>query len=175
MSNDHDGFLPVFMQHQTSIYRFIMSLVPQADEAEDILQQVSVTLWRNWDSYDPERGKFLNWAIGVARNHVRNHIRQRATRNQHVVFDEGLVEQLASTRANMDDFDQRRDALNACLQRLSAQARSLVESYYGRTVSVSEMARSYGLTARSLFRQVSGIRHALLDCITRRLEKTADL
>lgn len=175
MAKDHrDQFLAEYLKYQSSIFRFIMSLVPQADEADELLQQVSMTLWQRWDSFDPERGTFLQWAIGVTRNHVRNHIRRQMVRNKHVVFDDALVEELAETReAHSDRFDQRQDALANCLERLSAGNIAIVQAFYGRTTTVASVAKSLGMSVRSLNRIVDRIRRALMDCVTRRLNKVA--
>ena len=162
------------MRNQHRIYRFIMSLVPYADEADELLQQVSMTLWQRWETFDPERAEFIHWALGVARNHVRNHVRRRARQRKHVVFDETLVEELAQTRIeHADEFDEQREALGDCLQNLSAPHRALVENFYNRTASVGDIAQSYGISRRSLNRYLSRIRQALLDCILRRLGRTA--
>lgn len=158
------------MRSQHRIYRFIMTLVPDADEADDLLQQVSMTLWQRWDDFDPDQAQFIQWALGVARNHVRNYIRTRVRKKKHVVFDEALVEELADVRIEEEQhFEEQREALNVCLKRLSAPNRALVENFYNRTASVGEIARSYGISGRSLNRYVSRIRQTLLDCILRSL------
>lgn len=168
----HNEFLPIFMRNQDRIYRFIMSLVPVADEASEILQEVSMTLWRRWEEFDPERGDFMPWALAVARNHVRNHVRKNVRRDQHVVFDGDLVDKLAETRIeNAEVFDQQREALDLCLERLSPSHRALVHAFYSRNTSARQLAISYGLSKSSLFRILRQIRDALFDCISLRLSR----
>lgn len=174
MSDNRREFLREFMRYQHRIYRFIMSLVPDADEADDLLQQVSMTLWQRWDTFDPERSEFIHWALGVARNHVRNYIRTRARNKKHVVFDETLLEELADVRIQEEQlFEEQREALSNCLKRLSMPHRALVENFYNRTASVGDIASSYGISRRSLTRYISRIRQALMDCILRHLAKGA--
>jgi RNA polymerase sigma-70 factor (ECF subfamily) len=173
LSNMSDQeFLPIFMRNQDRIYRFIMTLVPIADEANEILQEVSMTLWRRWDEFDPMRGEFMPWALGIARNHIRNHVRKNVRRDQHIVFNGDLVDQLAEARIeNAEIFDQQREALDQCLQKLTPAHRSLVQAFYSRQTSARQMALSYGLSKASLFRILRRIRDALFDCITIRLSR----
>jgi len=37
-------------------------------DPEDVLQEVSCRAWRRFDTFDPERGSFLAWSLGIARN-----------------------------------------------------------------------------------------------------------
>jgi RNA polymerase sigma-70 factor (ECF subfamily) len=38
------------------------------ENAEDVLQDVFVKIWRNISSYDPSKGKLYTWLINIARN-----------------------------------------------------------------------------------------------------------
>lgn len=58
--------------------------------AEDIVQDVFLTLWRKHQSFDPARGSFKSWIVQIARNHTLNHLRSKQSRAQH--GDEGLAE-----------------------------------------------------------------------------------
>ena len=63
---DQDLFAELFVTHQSRVYGFIATMLPNRSEAEEVFQQTSLILWKKWHEYDPQRN-FLNWACGVAR------------------------------------------------------------------------------------------------------------
>jgi RNA polymerase sigma-70 factor, ECF subfamily len=45
-------FVELFVRNQNRIYRFIMTLIPNRTDADDLFQQTSLTLWKTWARYD---------------------------------------------------------------------------------------------------------------------------
>ena len=58
---------------QKSLYGFILSMVPNRSEAEDILQETNLILCQKANEYDPE-GHFQGWAFKIARFQVLKHM-----------------------------------------------------------------------------------------------------
>ena len=58
--------------------------------AEDIAQDVFLTLWRKHQTFDPARGSFKSWIVQIARNRALNHLRSKQSRAQH--SEEALAE-----------------------------------------------------------------------------------
>lgn len=48
--------------------------------AEEIVQDVFLTVWRRADTFDPERGTFRSWSLQIAHNRIVNELRQRSRR-----------------------------------------------------------------------------------------------
>ena len=51
-----EEFLDCLMRHQRRIYGFVYTLVPNRTDAEDILHDTVLVLWRKWADYDPRKG-----------------------------------------------------------------------------------------------------------------------
>jgi len=62
-------------------------LLPSNEDAEDLVQQVFVTAWRQRDRYDPARASLLAWLFGIARHSAIDRLR-RLERERRVVFED---------------------------------------------------------------------------------------
>src|SRR4029079_14342617 len=79
---------------QPVLTAYIRTLVPDIQQADEVLQRVAVRMVRKFDQYNPSLS-FAAWAIGFAKKEVLYYRRQRAT-DKHP-FGDGIVEQLAVT------------------------------------------------------------------------------
>jgi RNA polymerase sigma-70 factor (ECF subfamily) len=111
---------------------------------------------------------FWAWSSQVARYQVLTHCK-KLKRDRLVFSDEllaTLAEDLGSRVAEVDD---RRTALDACLTKLPAPQRQLLELRYGPKNSIEEIAVSLERSAGSIRQALFRIRETLLACIERRL------
>ena len=102
MPVDHDpSFVALFVENQRRIYGYILTVVPDCNEADDLFQQTSLVLWEKAGEFRPE-GDFVRWACGVAFNVIRNY-RVKKRRDRHC-FSEEMMAQLAEVRAEKSEW-----------------------------------------------------------------------
>src|SRR5499426_615693 len=67
--------------------------VPSLDRAgaEDLVQEVFLTVWRNADRFDPERGTVRAWILQIAHFRLLNELRRRSRQPEIVPDPDGLV------------------------------------------------------------------------------------
>lgn len=165
--SDHDLFAELFVRHQAQVYRYIVTLVPNRSDADDLFQQTNLTLWKKWDRYDRSR-EFLPWACGIALNHIRNFWRKR--KDKPVVFDTDIVYKLSQLRFNdRDVLQQRQEALTDCLEKLPPQHRHMVERYYQQSGTIKSIAEREGRNLKAVYKMLERIRTTLYECINRRV------
>lgn len=70
---DQDAFTVLYRRHQAALYRFALRMTGQTWAAEEIVQDVFMTLLRVWKKYEPERGALGAFLFGIARNHILKH------------------------------------------------------------------------------------------------------
>lgn len=67
---DAEAFTALYRQRQACIYRFALRMSGSETLAEDVVQEVFLTLLRDGKQYDPSRGSVVAFLYGIARNHV---------------------------------------------------------------------------------------------------------
>jgi len=71
---DEEAFVLLYRRHQGALYRFALRMTGSAWGAEEIVQDVFMTLIRAPQKYDPERGSVGALLFGIARNRVMKHL-----------------------------------------------------------------------------------------------------
>ncbi len=165
-STQHQQFAERVVRNQQRIFRYIVSLVPNRADADELFQQTCLTLWESWERYDMSLD-FVPWACGIAHNHVRNFYRKR--QNSEVQLDADVVEMLATRSSQLRQRDDEKlAALRGCLNELTERNRGIVENYYGG-MSVQEIATQRDLSANAIYKLLDRAREALHDCVNLRL------
>lgn len=72
---DSNALSEFYDRHSRLIYGSLMRLLKDTDDAEDILQDVFVQVWRKASTYKPELGSPKNWLVRIAHNRAVNLIR----------------------------------------------------------------------------------------------------
>jgi len=75
-AGNEEAFLVLYRRRQGGIYRFALHMSGDPDAAEEVTQEVFLTLIRNPGQYEPDRGSLGAFLYGVARNHVLRRIEQ---------------------------------------------------------------------------------------------------
>jgi len=90
-ANDERAFVALYRRHQGAIYRFAYHMTGSAGSAEDITQEVFLTLIRPDSGFDPSRGTLSGYLFGIARKLILRQLE----RTRHVVELDHLRPDLA--------------------------------------------------------------------------------
>ena len=160
-------FLDLFMCNQARIYSFILMLVPNYADADDLMQDTCQTLWVKFEDFKPG-SDFLAWACKVARNKIMNH-RTSMSRGKCVFSDPALLNIVSEAKTAISDTEQKMQALQLCLLKLSEDDRRLVALRYEQQLKVKAIAEKQGRSVNGLSHSLARIHQLLLACIKRRL------
>ena len=128
---DEDAFLVLYRQHQAALYRFALRMTRNAWAAEEIVQDVFMTLMRDPQKYDATRGTLGSFLYGIARNRVMKHL-ERLPRE--IPLEEknedgtgtGIVLEDASTPATQAEKRERSEQVWSAVLELPAEFREAV-------------------------------------------------
>lgn len=101
LAGSEDAFIMLFRRHQQAVYRFSLQMSGSESVAEDVTQEVFLTLMRVAGNYDSEKGTLASFLYGIARNHV---LRRMGSERQYVaISDEELPDVGITGSTSMDN------------------------------------------------------------------------
>ena len=165
-------FVMQITRAQRQLHAFILSMVWNPAEADDVLQETNLVLWEKAGEFDGSR-PFLPWAMRFAQLQAMAWLKRRQRQQQRLVFDDELVKLLAEETAEEPVFEARWHALASCLEKLRSEHRALITRRYEPGASVKAMADAAGTTPKAVSDKLRRIRRALLDCIQQTLAEEA--
>ena len=162
--NRGEEFSRLLVANQKRILGFIYTLVQDQHAAQDVLQDVSATLWRKFDDFELGTD-FGAWAMCVSRFTVLNW--RRKQQRLPVSLSDDTLEFLADEAVAVlsTSEDERQESLQKCLGRLPQKQHELVKARYLQDRDVSQIAKSQGRSVRTIYLRLEKIHGALLDCI----------
>ena len=129
-SNRTETFVGLFAQSQYEIHSFVLTLVPNRADADDVMQTTSIVLWRKFDQFVPGTN-FVVWACQVARLEVQNF--RRVKGRDRLVFNDELLHSVGNLRLSMsDELEAHRGLLRDCITKLRLDDRELIRRCYGK-------------------------------------------
>jgi RNA polymerase sigma-70 factor, ECF subfamily len=164
MSTDHDPFfVALFVKNQRRIYGYILTVVPDYNEADDLFQQTSMVLWEKAREFRPD-ADFVRWACGIALNVIRNY-RVKKRRDRHCFSDE-MIARLADVHAEKSAWlEKALAALGSCMEDITPLDRQLLGLCYAGDRSIRQVCEDLGRTEASVYQRLHRIRAKLLECI----------
>jgi RNA polymerase sigma-70 factor (ECF subfamily) len=146
-NGDEEAFTLLYRRHQAPIYRFALRMTGNTWAAEEIVQDVFMTLVREPKKYDAERGALGAFLYGVARNRIMKH-QERLPREVPLLVpgDDGFAGYPqavdSATPAHWAELRERRDHVRAAVLELPADFRGAVALCLLEEMSYEEAAQS---------------------------------
>lgn len=163
-------FLRLFLQSERRVYAYILMLLPNRADAEDVLQEVSLVMWDKFDDQHPPTN-FAAWGYKIAYFKVLDYYKKG---RRKVEFSQEMLERIADTAAAQSDSlrsDDRREALAGCVEKLGPTDRDLLTRRYADGATVQTVSRDIGRSADALYKALGRIQYALFECVQRSLAR----
>ncbi len=175
---DRAAFATLYQATSQHLFGVILRINPDRAQAEDILQEVFVNVWRAAQGFDATRSQAMTWLASIARHRAIDSLRRRKTEpavvSTTVINEEDeeadLLARLPSADAGpLELLLQAAQArqLSGCVTALSAEQQQCLALAYYQGLSHAEVAQHL---AQPLGTVKSWVRRALLalkDCLTR--------
>jgi RNA polymerase sigma-70 factor (ECF subfamily) len=142
---DRDAFARFYDLHAALVHTFALRILRERGEAEEVVQDVFLQVWRQAESYSTDRGTPEAWLITMTRSRGIDKLRSRRRRDEMVRpadnpdrLPEPAVPESAAGSA------EARATLGGALADLPAAQRSVLELAYFDGLTQSEIAARLG-------------------------------
>src|SRR6476620_10041907 len=85
---DHAALRIVYQDTSAKLFGVCLRILKDRSEAEDVLQDVYVTVWRKAATFDSGRASPITWMVAIARNRAIDRLRSGASSRRMAPIDE---------------------------------------------------------------------------------------
>jgi RNA polymerase sigma-70 factor (ECF subfamily) len=164
----HEQFLTLFTSNESAIRAYVRRLVPTRHDAGDVMQRVSLVLWKKFHELN-QASDFRKWSFGVARFETLAWLRDKA-RDRLVLADDVLYTVAHETGRDEERLSAQREALEGCLEKLSKEQRTMILAAYAPDAAIQDVAKQSGRTVAAFYQWLHRMRLRLLECTRRTLQ-----
>ncbi len=153
---DRQAFQTVYELTGPTLFAVVLRIHRDRSAAEDILQEVFMTVWRQAERYDSSQSRVMTWLTTIARNRAIDSLRRKSSEPVTIsrfsslgsgADDDGEADLLDGMRSDdpgplelLDDATRAND-LERCMQQLTGEQRSSLALAYYQGLSHAEVAQ----------------------------------
>lgn len=163
-SSDHEAFSLLVMRHTKMFYAAAYRMYPYQDEAEDIVQEAFLKLWRKPDMWKTGKGaKFTTWFYRVVTNLAIDYARKKKDSKGSDVLDR--ITDNTPDQQEMMEGDEQQKLLEDAIQELPERQKIALNLCFYEELSNKEAAEIMDIGVKALesllMRAKSGLRDIL--------------
>ncbi len=163
---DRQAFVALFGQFGPRVKAYILRLGTDYAQADDLVQEVMLTVWRRAEQFDPAKASPSTWIFTIARNRRIDFLR-RERRPEFDPTDPALVPEPETAADDQVDAGQKQKLIRAAVRDLPEEQAQLLKLAYFEDKSHSVIAEQLDLplgTVKSRLRlAITKLRAALKD------------
>ena len=146
-------FFGLYNQTQIRLSSYLLAIVHNKTDAEDIMQETAIVLWDKFDEYRPGTN-FGAWAINIANKKALEFMRKN--KKSKLFFEEGFYESITHHACeDLTDDADRMEALQHCLDKVAGNGKKLLMMRYKKTIPVKRIAQMTGRSVNGLYQSFS--------------------
>ena len=173
LNGSEEAFAMLYRRHHAGIYRFARQMSGEAGLAEEVLQEVFLTLMRQGRSFNPHRGSLAAWLYGITRNCIRRCLERE---RPYVALESGSEEENAADLLPDCASEQGLAKLESreAVEQVRRAVLALPESYREVVVLCELQERDYAEAAEILSCPVGTVRsrlHRARELLAERLQR----
>lgn len=156
-------FVRLWTAHGQRVYAYILTLLPNRADADDIFQETGTTLWEKFDEFQPG-SNFRSWACRIAFNKVRS-FRQLRRHRVTLLSNESLNLVAHITADKSHELDRQHQFLADCYAKLTPTDQQLIDLRYEPQATIKTVSHRVGRSVDAIYKALARIHRALFDCV----------
>jgi RNA polymerase sigma-70 factor, ECF subfamily len=144
---DASAFEVLYGRHSSIAFSLAYRMVGRRSQAEDVVQEAFLSIWRSGARYDRGRGSVRTWILGIVHHRGIDALRRSNVHDRRRTDDEGMEERLEAPERTDDEAARRDEArtVRAAMDGLPSEQRRVIELAYFGGFSHSEIAELLAL------------------------------
>ncbi|CAN5785895.1 sigma-70 family RNA polymerase sigma factor [soil metagenome] len=142
------AFASFYRRFAPGLFSMIYEILHDQKEAEDVLQESFVQMWKKASTYDPDRGSVFTWAVMISRNRALDRLRsrQRRGRTLEAATEESLAVPPDHTRQADELMEQSEECsrVRDALARLPEAQRNAIHLAFFRGLTQTQVSTRLG-------------------------------
>ena len=145
-AGDKEALRQLYDRHSAMLFALSLKILTDRTEAEDVLQEAFVQVWKTAGSFDEGRGKPLGWLIMLTRSRAIDRLRSRKTRSRITDSMANDASRGAEPKTPSDDAQasEAQRAVREALKVLPSDQRIPIEMAYFGGLTQFEIAQQLG-------------------------------
>lgn len=160
---DARAFAQLYQRTSARLFGLCLRMLRDRAEAEEVLQEVYVTVWRRAAGYDSALASAITWLVTLTRNKAIDRLRQQRARPASAPIDLESLTDAGAGPSSHAESSQQYLRLQRCLERLEAIDRRSIREAFFSGATYKELAERCRVPLGTL---KSRIRRALLQLRT---------
>ena len=160
-------FLRLFLENERRLYAYILTLLGNHTDAEDVLQETRLVMWDKLDEQHPP-DCFIAWACRIAYFKVLDFTKK--SQRSRVRFSKAMLKRVSDSMVEQGsslELDERREALARCIEKLAPKQRDLLARRLAQGATTQSTAAQVGRSVDAVYKALAKIRQILFDCVNR--------
>ncbi|SRR6266496_4562016 len=139
---EQSAFSYLYDNYSGALYGIILSIVPDKELANDVLQEVFVKIWKQVDSYDASKGRLFTWMMNIACNASIDMLRSKGYQKtqQNRELTEAVYEKGGSIATNINQIGLRK-----LVHSLKEEYKVLIELSYFQGFTQDEISKTLNM------------------------------
>jgi RNA polymerase sigma-70 factor (ECF subfamily) len=142
-AGDDSALSPLYRRYVPTVFKIAAQSLG-ADAAEDIVQEVFSSVWKNAEKFDPARGPVRPWIVQIARSRVLNELRRRSRKPESgEERDAAVLQELPDGASQPDQAlweDYRRSAIQKAIGSLAQPQRQALSLAFFEDLTHEQVA-----------------------------------
>jgi RNA polymerase sigma-70 factor (ECF subfamily) len=142
---DRAALRQLYEASSSKLFGLLLRILSDREEAEDVLQDVYVTIWRRADRFDASRASVMAWVSAIARNRAIDRLRARGPASRRESIDNfEVADDAPGAEALVGAADDAR-RLEACLNELDPRTREVIRTAFFEGVTYEALSVRLGV------------------------------
>jgi len=171
LKGDVNAFSFLVDNYKNMVFSLAFKMTKSREEAEEVSQDTFIKAYKNLSKFNGD-SKFSTWLYRIAYHTSLDAIKRNKKTTNTIDINEVTFNQIKSVEHILEGIErkERAELMDACLQRLSNEERSIIWMFYYDELSLKEIIEVTGLHEANIKVKLHRARKKLLTIVKESIE-----